>query len=92
MACKLGNEEITKLIIYKTKINKLDDKIFNLSPIYIVCSLRKEKFQTFRILFNILKENKLLNSIFDRFDDENKTLLEISIERNHLKIIDLILI
>ena len=91
MACKLGNEEITKLIIYKTKINKLDDKIFNLSPIYIVCSLRKEKFQTFRILFNILKENKLLNSIFDRFDDENKTLLEISIERNHLKIIDLIL-
>jgi ankyrin repeat protein len=77
----------------KSTIDMLENKNkpFNLSPLYLLCSSETEKFQPFRIIFEKLKEKNLIKTILFKQDDEKRTLLEIAIEKGHLKIIDLIL-
>jgi ankyrin repeat protein len=51
-----------------------------------------EKYESFEKIINILKnESNLLETILKQLDENNKSLLEIAIEKEHLKIIELIL-
>jgi ankyrin repeat protein len=51
-----------------------------------------EKFESFEKILNILKkESNLIETALKQLDEANKSLLEIAIENEHLKIIDLIL-
>lgn len=95
LACKIGNEEITNLIIKKlieqNKFDLLQHKTFAVSPIYLTVLHQHEKYLTFRLLYIKLKELGLLEMILSEVDEENKTLLEKSLEIGHLQIIDLLL-
>jgi ankyrin repeat protein len=67
------------------------NKPFNISPIYLACSSRNENFEIFKLVYDKLKEKDLLKTTLMKQDDEKRTILELAIERGHLKIIDLIL-
>jgi len=51
-----------------------------------------EKYQTFKRMLDKLREHNLIYILMqNKVDENNKTLLEVAIEKNHFKIVDAIL-
>ncbi len=87
LACELGFEDIAILLV-----NKLDDQsLLKQSILHFICSCKhKEQINTIQIILNRLNETYLKEALLV-LDRSKKTLLQIAIENNHLKIIDSIL-
>lgn len=91
VASQLDDEEILNMLIEKTHFNQ---HLLKECPIlHLIANCKPEKYSSFRKALDHIKSSHHLShqSVLNSLDDQNKTVLEISIQNNHFNLISLIL-
>jgi ankyrin repeat protein len=99
ISCKYGFHDIATVLVDKAKIETLLNPNKEGSPLYLACKNKKENLAIVKKILDRLKnEQEALNddSIHYANDilkklDNNQTVLSISINNNHLNIVELLL-
>lgn len=59
-------------------------------PLHLICENKSEKFLLFKAYIEKIKSEKQLDRCLKKENDSQQTILHISIENNHLNIVELL--
>ncbi len=81
------------MLIDKTDVKILSNLNDQNLPLHLACKAKKESTQIVKKLLDKIKNESLidLHNMLDTIDSEKQTILNIAIDKNHLKLVDLLL-
>jgi ankyrin repeat protein len=99
IACKYGHDDIAFLLNEFTSADKLINTSSESSPLHLACRNKIEKYYVVKKMLDKLKQNStkelnLLDTAMRKLDagsSRQQTLLQISIENEHVKLVELLL-
>ena len=96
LACRKGDEDIALLLIERLSVTKIVNLILNDFtngtglPLHLVCKNKNEKYLLVKNYLKKISHETQLNKCLHLEDESKQSILHISIENNHLNIVEML--
>ncbi len=96
LACRKGDEDIALLLIDRLSVTKLVNLILNdftngaLLPLHVACKNKNEKYLLVKTYIQKITFENQLSKCLHKEDESKQSILHISIENNHLNIVEML--
>jgi ankyrin repeat protein len=96
VACKYGYDDIAFLLNEYTSVEKLANSSGDSLPLHLACRNKTEKYHVVKKMLDKIKqsstkENNMLEAVMNKLDAGRQTLLQIAVENEHGKLVELFL-